>query len=58
MRKQTDYGAWYYAWPSRSSHVKHDNYHTGNVLDWVLEYCRRSGDETFLPSYRKGWARA
>ena len=52
--KQTDYGAWYYAWPDKSSHVKHDNYHTGNVLDWVLEYSHRSGDQAFLPNYRKG----
>ena len=52
--KQTDYGAWHYAWPATSSHVKHDNYHTGNVLDWVLEYSHRSGDDQFLDRYRLG----
>lgn len=52
--KQTHYGAWYYAWPAAGSHVKHDNYHTGNVLDWILEYSRRSGDRSFLPSFEKG----
>ena len=52
--KQTDYGAWHYAWPAKTSNVKHDNYHTGNVLDWLLDYTRRSGDEQFLPNYEKG----
>lgn len=52
--KQTDYGAWHYAWPATSSHVKHDNYHTGNVLDWILEYSHRSGDDQFLDRYRLG----
>jgi len=52
--KQTDYGAWHYAWPARSSLVKHDNYHTGNVLDWILEFSVRSGDDSFMESYRRG----
>jgi hypothetical protein len=52
--KQTDYGAWHYAWPAKTSNVRHDNYHTGNVLDWILDYSRRSGDERFLPNYEKG----
>jgi hypothetical protein len=52
--KQTDYGAWHYAWPAKTSLVKHDNYHTGNVLDWILDYSRRSGDGRFLPHYARG----
>lgn len=52
--KQTNYGAWHYAWPAKTSNVKHDNYHTGNVLDWILDYSRRSGDDRFLPNYEKG----
>jgi len=52
--KQTDYGAWHYAWPARTSNVKHDNYHTGNVLDWILDYTRRSGDGSFLSNYERG----
>ena len=52
--KQTNYGAWHYAWPSKTSNVKHDNYHTGNVLDWVLDYSSRSGDDHFLPNYEIG----
>lgn len=54
--KQTDYGAWHYAWPARTSNVKHDNYHTGNVLDWVLDYSVRSGDGQFMDAFRKGFA--
>ena len=52
--KQTDYGAWHYAWPAKTSLVRHDNYHTGNVLDWILDYSRRSGDDAFLPHYARG----
>jgi len=52
--KQTDYGAWHYAWPADSSNVKHDNYHTGNVLDWILDYTICSGDESFVGNYKKG----
>ena len=52
--KQTDYGAWHYAWPASSSNVAHDNYHTGNVLDWLLDYAAYSADDTFLDSARRG----
>ncbi|MBE0582955.1 MAG: hypothetical protein IH612_04250 [Desulfofustis sp.] len=52
--KQTDYGAWFYAWPAKTSNVAHDNYHTGNVLDWILDYITLSGDKTFMPNYLKG----
>lgn len=54
VEKQTDYGAWHYAWPASTSNVKHDNYHTGYVLDWILDYSRRSGDERFLSNYKRG----
>lgn len=52
--KQTPYGAWNYAWPAQTSRVKHDNYHTGNVLDWVLDYATLTGDQSFREAYRKG----
>lgn len=54
VAKQTEYGAWHYAWPAKSSNVKHDNYHTGNVLDWILDYTTYSGDASFLENYKKG----
>jgi hypothetical protein len=52
--KQTDYGAWHYAWPASTSNVKHDSYHTGNVLDWILDYTVATGDDTFQDSFRRG----
>lgn len=52
--QQTDDGAWYYAYPPDSSPVTHDNYHTGNVLDWLLYYTRHTGDNTFMAAYRAG----
>ncbi|MFV2080699.1 MAG: hypothetical protein ACC669_02420, partial [bacterium] len=52
--KQTDYGAWYYTYPSGDSHITHDNYHTGEVVDSILEYQRYSGDTRFEEAYRSG----
>ena len=52
--KQTDYGAWHYAWPPKTSNVKHDNYHTGNVLDWIMDYTFIAGDKKFMPNLEKG----
>lgn len=52
--QQTDEGAWFYAYPPESSPVTHDNYHTGNVLDWLLLYGVYSGDETYRPAFARG----
>ncbi|MEM8994510.1 MAG: hypothetical protein AAGF23_06930 [Acidobacteriota bacterium] len=52
--KQTDDGAWHYAWPAKSSNVAHDNYHTGNVLDWLMDYRRYAGDDRFEEATRRG----
>jgi hypothetical protein len=52
--KQTDYGAWYYSHPPKQSHITHDNYHTGFILDAILDYADATGDLTFLPNYRRG----
>ncbi|MBV9205492.1 MAG: hypothetical protein JO037_08825, partial [Actinobacteria bacterium] len=38
VSKQTGYGAWYYADPPSASHITHDNYHTGFILDAILQY--------------------
>jgi hypothetical protein len=54
VNQQTEYGAWYYAYPPESSPVTHDNYHTGNVLDWLLLYRLHTGDESYMDAYRKG----
>jgi hypothetical protein len=52
--KQTDYGAWYYSHPATDSHITHDNYHTGFILDAILDYTDATKDFSFLPNYHKG----
>lgn len=52
--KQTEYGAWYYTHPPEDSPVKHDNYHTGFILDTILDYELATGDDSFRPAYRRG----
>lgn len=52
--KQTDYGAWYYAEPPSASHITHDNYHTGFILDALLDYGRAAGTSEFEDAYRRG----
>jgi rhamnogalacturonyl hydrolase YesR len=54
VNQQTEYGAWYYAYPPNSSPVTHDNYHTGNVLDWLLLYKQHTGDTRFEQAYMRG----
>jgi rhamnogalacturonyl hydrolase YesR len=54
IENQTDYGAWYYTDPPRKSPLTHDNYHTGFVLDAILQYALSSGDEQWLPNYKRG----
>lgn len=56
VKQQTTTGAWFYAYPPESSPVTHDNYHTGNVLDWLLYYKLHSGDNQFKPAYERGLA--
>jgi hypothetical protein len=54
VSKQTDYGAWYYADPPSASHITHDNYHTGFILDAILEYGRAAQSSEFEDAYRRG----
>jgi len=54
VNKKTNYHAWYYTYPSRKSHITHDNYHTGGILDGILEYFEATGDDQFMDSYWKG----
>jgi hypothetical protein len=52
--KQTDYGAWFYTWPAGDSHIRHDNYHTGIILDCLADYMTYSGDHSSRPNYHAG----
>jgi hypothetical protein len=52
--KQTGEGAWFYAEPPSASHLRHDNYHTGFILDSLLLYGQSSGSDEFEEAYRRG----
>lgn len=52
--KQTAYGAWYYTHPPGDSPVKHDNYHTGFILNAILDYELATGDDRFWSAYQRG----
>jgi hypothetical protein len=54
VSKQTDYGAWFYAEPPSASHITHDNYHTGFILDAILQYGLAAGSDEFESAYRRG----
>ena len=54
VSKQTPEGAWYYAEPPSASHITHDNYHTGFILDSILLYGKSAGSDEFEPAYRRG----
>jgi hypothetical protein len=54
VSKQTGYGAWYYADPPSASHITHDNYHTGFILDAILQYGLSTGSDEFDDAYRRG----
>jgi len=54
VSKQTDYGAWFYADPPTASHITHDNYHTGFILDAILQYGLAAGSDEFESAYQRG----
>ena len=54
VSRQTDYGAWFYSDPPSASHITHDNYHTGFILDSILQYGLSAGSTEFDDAYRRG----
>ena len=54
VSKQTDYGAWFYSDPPSASHITHDNYHTGFILDAIAQYGRSAGSDEFEAAYHSG----
>jgi hypothetical protein len=54
VSKQTAEGAWFYAEPPSASHITHDNYHTGFILDAVHQYGRAAGSDEFDDAYERG----
>ncbi|HYK70272.1 MAG TPA: hypothetical protein VEV45_20160 [Streptosporangiaceae bacterium] len=56
VSKQTDEGAWFYSDPPSASHITHDNYHTGFILDAIQQYGLVTGSDEFEAAYRSGIA--
>jgi rhamnogalacturonyl hydrolase YesR len=54
VNRRTPYNAWYYTHPKESSPIKHDNYHTGGILDALLEYFEETADDQYMDVYWKG----
>jgi hypothetical protein len=54
VSKQTDEGAWFYAEPPSASHITHDNYHTGFILDAIAVYAKSAGSSEFDDAYERG----
>jgi hypothetical protein len=54
VSRQTDYGAWFYSDPPSASHITHDNYHTGFILDAIQQYGLSAGSDEFESAYRRG----
>jgi hypothetical protein len=54
VSKQTNEGAWYYSEPPSASHITHDNYHTGFILDAILQYGLATGSDEFQQVYQQG----
>lgn len=54
VSKQTDYHAWFYSDPPSDSHITHDNYHTGFILDAILKFSQVSGSNEFESAYADG----
>lgn len=54
VNRRTEYFAWYYSHPKESSPITHDNYHTGGILDGLLEFFEETGDDRYMQDYWKG----
>ncbi|MBE1299271.1 MAG: hypothetical protein GJ680_05120 [Alteromonadaceae bacterium] len=54
INQQTSEGAWFYTDPPSDSHITHDNYHTGFILDALSEYMSDKDDFSHQKVYDKG----
>jgi hypothetical protein len=54
VRRQTDYHAWFYTDPPGDSPIRHDNYHTGFILDALASYMDVTGEREWQPYYDAG----
>lgn len=51
IEQRTEYDAWHYTVPGSDSRIGHDNYHTGGILDGILDYMEISGDWSYKEVY-------
>ncbi len=54
VNRATDYHAWYYTYPKEKSPISHDNYHTGGILDGLIEYFEETDDNRYMEIYWNG----
>ena len=55
LSAQEPSGAWHYSMPANRSHISHDNFHTGFVLESLKEYLDAGGDVAGVEeSYERG----
>lgn len=54
VSKQTEYGAWFYTDPPHDSPIRHDNYHTGFILDALWRFMQATDDWQFKHNYDLG----
>jgi len=54
VNQQTQYHAWWYTDPPSDSHITHDNYHTGFILDALQRYMDATQDFQWQEKYDKG----
>ena len=54
VKQQTRDGAWFYTDPPSDSHIRHDNYHTGFILDALERYMVASDDRNWQSHYDSG----
>ncbi len=56
VRRQTAAAAWYYTDPPGDSPIRHDNYHTGFILDALARYMDATGERDWEGAYAAGLA--
>ncbi|MDP6184105.1 MAG: hypothetical protein QF609_09830 [Gammaproteobacteria bacterium] len=54
VKQQTEEGAWFYTDPPTDSHIRHDNYHTGFILDALDRYMAATEDRRWQTHYDRG----
>ncbi|WP_186441211.1 hypothetical protein [Desulfamplus magnetovallimortis] len=53
VNRKTEYNAWYYTFPCNKSLIVHDNYHTGGIIDGLVEFYQETGDDRYMETYKK-----